>query len=58
MLMDKKEIYLICRGTYDYEVALFYFENLEDAQNYVNSENNENEYYNDSKLYIKKIHKY
>ena len=58
MLMDKKEIYLICRGTYDYEVALFYFENLEDAQNYVNNENNENEYYNDSKLYIKKIRKY
>ena len=58
MLMDKKEIYLICHGTYDYEVALFYFENLEDAQNYVDNENNENGYYNDSKLYIKKIHKY
>ncbi|WP_405307685.1 hypothetical protein [Methanobrevibacter sp.] len=56
--MNKKEIYLICRGTYDYEVALFYFENLEDAQSYVDNENNENEYYNDSKLYIKKIHKY
>lgn len=57
MLMDKKEIYLVCVGSYSHELVIGYYENYEEAKNFCSEHNNKNEYYNDMKYFCKKVEK-
>lgn len=51
-------IYLVCQCNYEYELPLFYFDTEEEARLYISENQDENDYWSDLKLFIRKIPKY
>ena len=51
------EIYLVSVCNYEYELVIGYFTDEQKAIEYCKLHNNDNEYYNDMKYYVKKIKK-
>ena len=51
-------IYLVCQCNYEYELPLFYFDTEEEARTYISENQDENDYWCDLRLFIRKIPKY
>lgn len=48
-------VYLVCLCNYEYEIVEGYFTDEAKAYEYCDSHNEENEYYNDLKYYVKVV---
>lgn len=56
--MNDNFVYLVCTSNYEFETILYCFDDEKDARTYVAENSDENDYWLDLKMYVKKVPKY